>query len=80
MFSIWVPSTFPTIATVKQVLNANAITALAALAITIPLAARVFDLSFAYTMTLTGVVTAHFLAAGVPLAAGGAARTRRRRR
>ena len=54
-------------ATVKQVLNANAITALAALAITIPLAARVFDLSFAYTMTLTGVVTAHFLSAGVPL-------------
>jgi ribose transport system permease protein len=67
VFSIWVPDTFPTMATAKQVLNANAITALAALAITIPLAARVFDLSFAYTMTLTGVITAHFLAAGVPL-------------
>ncbi len=67
VFSIWVPDTFPTMATVKQVLNANAITALAALSITIPLAARVFDLSFAYTMTLTGVITAHFLTAGVPL-------------
>ena len=67
MFSIWVPDTFPTMATVKQILNANAITALAALSITIPLAARVFDLSFAYTMTLTGVITAHFLAVGVPL-------------
>src|ERR1700737_2830201 len=67
VFSIWVPSTFPTISTVKQVLNANALTALAALSITIPLAARVFDLSFAYTMTLTGVVTAHFLRTGVPL-------------
>ena len=67
VFSIWVPDTFPTIATVKQVLNANAITALAALAITVPLAARVFDLSFAYTMTLTGVITAHFLSVGVPL-------------
>jgi ribose transport system permease protein len=67
VFSIWVPDTFPTMATVKQVLNANAITALAALSITIPLAARVFDLSFAYTMTLTGVITAHFLAAGIPL-------------
>ena len=67
VFSIWIPSTFPTSATVKQILNANAITALAALAITIPLAARVFDLSFAYTMTLTGVITAHFLAVGVPL-------------
>ena len=67
VFSIWVPDTFPTMSTVKQVLNANAITALAALAITIPLAARVFDLSFAYTMTLTGVITAHFLSVGVPL-------------
>jgi ribose transport system permease protein len=67
VFSIWVPDTFPTMATVKQVFNANAITALAALSITIPLAARVFDLSFAYTMTLTGVIAAHFLAAGVPL-------------
>jgi ribose transport system permease protein len=67
VFSIWVPDTFPTISTVKQVLNANALTALAALAITIPLAARVFDLSFAYTMTLTGVITAHFLAVGIPL-------------
>jgi len=68
VFSIWVPSTFPTIATVKQVLNSNAITALAALAITIPLATRTFDLSFAYTITLSGVVTAHFLTDGTPLA------------
>jgi len=67
VFSIWVPSTFPTLSTVKQVFNANALTALAALAITIPLAARVFDLSFAYTMTLSGVITAHFLGVGVPL-------------
>ncbi len=67
VFSIWVPDTFPTLSTLKQVLNANAITALAALAITIPLAARVFDLSFAYTMTLTGVIAAHFLSVGVPL-------------
>ena len=42
-------------------------TALDALSITIPLAARVFDLSFACTMTLTGVITAHFLSTGVPL-------------
>jgi ribose transport system permease protein len=67
VFSIWVPDTFPTSATLKQILNANAITAMAALAITIPLAARVFDLSFAYTMSLTGVVAAHFISVGVPL-------------
>src|SRR5829696_9018003 len=50
LFSIWVPETFPNIATAKQILNANAITALAALAITIPLTARVFDLSFAFVV------------------------------
>jgi ribose transport system permease protein len=68
LFSLWVPETFPNLATAKQILNANAITALAALAITIPLSARVFDLSFAFVITLTGVVVAHLVAkSGVPL-------------
>jgi ribose transport system permease protein len=68
LFSLWAPETFPSLATAKQVLNANAITALSALAITIPLAARVFDLSFAGVMTLTGVAVAHLIAKdGVPL-------------
>jgi ribose transport system permease protein len=68
LFSLWVPDTFPNLATAKQILNSNAITALAALSITIPLAARVFDLSFAGVMTLTGVAVAHLIAKdGVPL-------------
>ena len=68
LFSLWVPETFPNVATAKQILNANAITALAALSITIPLSARVFDLSFAGVITLTGVVVAHLIAKnGVPL-------------
>jgi ribose transport system permease protein len=68
LFSLWVPETFPNLATAKQILNANAITALAAMSITIPLAARVFDLSFAGVITLTGVVVAHLIAKnGVPL-------------
>jgi ribose transport system permease protein len=67
VFSIWVPETFPTLDTAKQILNSNAITGLAALAITIPLAARVFDLSFAYVMTLTGVAVAKFVIGGMPL-------------
>jgi ribose transport system permease protein len=68
LFSIWVPETFPNLATAKQILNANAITALAAMSITIPLAARVFDLSFAGVMTLTGVAVAHLIAKdGIPL-------------
>ena len=53
--------------TAKQILNSNAITGLAALAITIPLAARVFDLSFAFMMTLTGVVVAKLVIGGMPL-------------
>ena len=67
VFSIWVPETFPTADTAKQILNSNAITGLAALAITIPLAARVFDLSFAFIMTLTGVVVAKLVIGDTPL-------------
>jgi ribose transport system permease protein len=67
IFAIWVPEQFLTSATAKQILNANAMIALAALAITIPLAARVFDLSFAFTMSLAGVTVAHFVAVGLPL-------------
>src|SRR5579859_7001926 len=55
VFSIWAPNTFPQGATIKQVLDNNAITALAALALIVPLSARVFDLSFAYVMSLSGV-------------------------
>jgi ribose transport system permease protein len=67
VFSIWASETFPHVATVKQVLNSNAITALSALAITIPLCARVFDLSFASVMTLTGVSVTYFIHHGIGL-------------
>ena len=61
LFSVWVPDTFPTVTTVKQVLNGNAVAGLVALSVVLPLAARVFDLSVAYTMSLTSVLTAYFL-------------------
>jgi ribose transport system permease protein len=61
VFSIWAPQTFPHLATVQQVLDGNAITALAALALIVPLATRTFDLSFAYVMSLSGVTAAHFI-------------------
>lgn len=61
LFSVWVPDTFPTAITVKQVLNGNSVAGLVALSVVLPLAARVFDLSVAYTMSLTSVLTAHFL-------------------
>jgi ribose transport system permease protein len=67
LFAIWVPDTFPNTGTAKQILNTNAVTGLAALAILIPLTARVFDLSFAFVMTLTGVVVAKLVTGGTPL-------------
>jgi ribose transport system permease protein len=63
VFSVWAPGTFPTISTVKQILDNNAITALAALGLVVPLATRTFDLSFAYVMSLSGVTAAHFVVA-----------------
>jgi ribose transport system permease protein len=74
LFSFTAPETFPRWATVQQVLNGNAVIGLAALALTIPLSARVFDLSFAYTMSLSGVTAAYFVAdKDWPLAAAVAA-------
>lgn len=64
IFSFWAPETFPTVQTFKQVLNSSAVTALASLALVIPLAAGVFDLSFAYTMTLSGVVAVKLVTGG----------------
>ena len=72
IFSIWVPDTFPTWATAKQILNGNAVVAMLALSLLIPLSAGVFDLSTAYTATLTGVLLAKLVVAGVPLGPGGA--------
>lgn len=61
IFSAWAPGTFPHVATIKQIFDSNAITLIAALALLVPLAAGVFDLSFAYTMSLSGVSAAHFV-------------------
>lgn len=71
-FSVWLPQTFADTDTVRQVLNSSAITAMAALALIVPLSARVFDLSFAYTMSLAGVTAAHFTVAGTGLPAAAA--------
>jgi len=61
VFTIWAPQTFPVMATVKQILDNNAITGLAALALIVPLSTRTFDLSFAYIMSLSGVTAAHLV-------------------
>ena len=71
IFSIWVPDTFPEWATARQILNTNAISAIAALTLIIPLSAGVFDLSVPYTMTLTGVLSTYAIVnSGWPVWAG----------
>src|ERR1700722_17296174 len=44
VFSIWLPSTFPNSFTLWEILNSNAVPALAALSLVIPLSAGVFDI------------------------------------
>ncbi len=59
LFSIWVPDTFPQWDTARQILNNNAIGAMAALALIIPLSAGVFDISVSFVMTMSGVFCAY---------------------
>jgi ribose transport system permease protein len=59
VFSIWVPDTFPEADTARQILNTNAITAMAALTFVIPLSAGVFDISIPTTMSLAGVMATY---------------------
>jgi ribose transport system permease protein len=61
VFSLWAPDTFPTWATVKSVLNQNAIAGLIALALVVPLSARVFDLSVGSAMGLCNIIVASLL-------------------
>lgn len=57
-------SEFRTLTTFKEVLDTNSITAIAALGLVLPLSTGVFDLSFAYTMSLTGVTSTYFIVTG----------------
>jgi ribose/xylose/arabinose/galactoside ABC-type transport system permease subunit len=65
VFTVWASETFPTWATVRQVLDGNAVTGLVALSLVIPLSARIFDLSVAYIAALSGVTAAYFIHHGV---------------
>lgn len=61
-FSILAPDTFPRFATISQIVDNYAITAMAALALIIPLSAGVFDVSGAWTMSLSGVIAGSLVA------------------
>jgi ribose transport system permease protein len=61
IFSLISPSLFPTAQTAKSIVNEYAVTGLVALALVVPLAAGVYDLSIGYTMSFAGVLIAHLL-------------------
>lgn len=61
MFSVWRPDIFPTWQTAQSVVNQNAISGLIALALVVPLSARVFDLSVGSAVGMCNVLTAWLL-------------------
>lgn len=58
VFGVWKPSIFLTMATVHSVASEKAVVALLAIAVVVPLAAGVFDLSIGATANLSAVVVA----------------------
>ena len=69
VFAIWIPSTFLTWTTAKQILNGNASTGLMALALIIPLCTRTFDLSIGFVASLGCVTSAYMIGHGLPVSA-----------
>ncbi|MEW5657664.1 ABC transporter permease [Streptomyces cinereoruber] len=61
VFSIWAPETFPSMTTVRSVLNGMAVPGLMALALVVPLSARTFDLSIGNAMGLANLLVAWLL-------------------
>ena len=68
LFSLWKPSIYPNWTTAQSVFNQNAIPALAALALVIPLSTGMFDLSIGNVMALVSVTIAWLVVQqGVPI-------------
>ncbi len=69
VFAIWTPNTFLTETTLRTILDQQAITAILAVGLTVPLAAGVFDLSVGYTLGLSTIFVSVMLTQwGVPIA------------
>ena len=56
MFSIWVPSLFPTMTTVRSVASGQAVTGILAMAALVPLVAGAYDLSIGSTANLAAIL------------------------
>lgn len=61
VFAIWIPSQFLQYDTLRQILNENAVPGFMALALIVPLAAGIFDLSIGFTMGVVSVLVSHLL-------------------
>jgi ribose transport system permease protein len=64
-FSILAPESFGSAQTALDVLNGQAVTALVALALVVPLSCAVFDLSIGYTLGVCSILVAKLLAEGM---------------
>src|SRR5690606_38081170 len=62
VFALWIPESFMTADTAKQVINDNAVFGLLALGLVVPLAAGLFDLSVGATLGLASMVSAKIFA------------------
>jgi ribose transport system permease protein len=73
IFALWIPDLFLQTSTVKQVLTFQAISAIVALGLILPVAAGAFDLTIAGTLTVSVCFTAWALTNGygIVVAAGG---------
>ncbi|MBD8605438.1 ABC transporter permease [Aeromicrobium sp. CFBP 8757] len=58
LFALWVPDTFLTSVTVRTIANEQAITAIIAIGVLLPLAAGVFDLSIGSVVALSAIIVA----------------------
>jgi ribose transport system permease protein len=65
IFSILLPSVFPTVITLQTILSSQAVTGVAAVGLVFVLVAGAFDLSIGYTMALVGIVIAKLFASGM---------------
>ncbi|MFR9805049.1 ABC transporter permease [Pseudonocardia sp. RS010] len=64
VFGLWQPSTFLTVTTLRTVADQQAITAMLALALVVPMATGAFDISIPSTMTLSLVLVAKMQSSG----------------
>ncbi|MCK5892627.1 ABC transporter permease [Aeromicrobium sp.] len=65
LFAVWLPDTFPTTQTLRSVADDQAVTCLVALALVVPIAAGIFDLSVAAQLGFSLVIAVYLQSQGI---------------